>query len=482
MFLYLNIPQNNRDNGWATIVMHNWHEYGYQALHGQLVANPGGLAEGEKPFIYPRHRPTFLTIPYVLKELPGAAAGDGALYDGVILALLFGSVLWLMGTHTRGLLTASVLCLAPGVMSNLINVDTISTPALLGIAVMCFVAGTINRPTAANGLKAITGLILVVYMALNWSSLFSLTVLAAYLLVRQTDWKKPAIYILPAGVIGVLILAISLHGSPASGSITGAPPPPKSDMWNAYLWGPEGYDHQGMTFAKAFVRIMAVNVIAWAPLGLVALILWRLQGPGPRAWRAGLPLLTGIGMVFAMRNYNAHHPWGAISMIGLGVVLSLELLIRPEPQPLSRLGKWTVMGTGLGAGILLAFWLAANSYNNRNALPLFNLVAQHTERDALIVLAGGLLPDTNLPDDLTPFADEFDRHLVSLTTWQKNPPTKTTTAAKTYVLAHEPLDLPGLRPVATSEVASSWSDRWLAPLFDFYRQKISRRAAGNRKV
>ena len=477
LLLYLHQPQVRRDKNWCTNVMRNWHEYGYWQMGGQLVANPGGLAAGEKPSVYPRHRPTFLIIPYLLKELPGQAVGDGSLYDTAILALLFTGALVLMGVNTRGLVTASALCLAPGVLNNVTNIDTISTPALVGIGVMCIACGIFSRGTTDRLRQSLAVVVMLVYMTLNWSTLFSLGVAAVYILCRVEQWKKVAVWFVAAGIAGLGVLAISLislHQNNASPDGTGT-------LWNSYLWGPLGYDGTGMNFGKAFVRITAVNVIAWLSLVLAALALLSVYGRGKYWTRAAWPALAGIAAVFAMRNYNAHHPWGAVCIVGLGLVLSLDLLTAPETVPAMAKRPLVFGGLVAALAIYLVAWLAADEFNSRSEVPVHQLVAAHTGRHSLLVISGELLPETPLPANLGPYQEEFDRKVQSFDQWQSSS-TNVPAGREVFFLAHEPFNFPGAKLVASSEIASDWTDKILGPLLDFYRKDISRRAPGNRKT
>jgi hypothetical protein len=475
LVFYLHQPEVRRDNGWCTIVMHNWREYGYGQLNGQLVANPGGMEAGEKPFIYPRHRPTFLIIPYLLKELPGQAMDDGLLYDAAMLAMLFAGVMSLMGVTTRGMVTAAALCLTPGVFNNIMNVDTISTPALVGVAAMCFVCGIFRREGVSLWLRGLACVVLAVYMTLNWSSLFTLGVAAVFVLCGFERWKRFVGHFVAAGVVGLVVLVISLHHNDSTTATGGT-------FWNSYLWGPLGYDGSGMNFSKAFVRISAVNLIAWLPLVLAGLALVYVNGLGKYWTRAVWPVLAGVAAVFAMRNYNAHHPWGAVCIIGLGLVLGIELLVGQEPGAASAKRKWLPAALVAGLMVYLVAWLAGDQFNSRSALPVDQMVADHTGRHSLVVIVDGLLPNTPVPADLEQYQEEFDRKLMILEGSQLATTNLTDGKRDVYLLTHETSNFPGAKLVATSQITSSWAGKIMVPLFDFYRNRISRRAAGNRKT
>src|SRR5215469_3117094 len=135
---YAHLPKarTQSDGAYASVVLHNWHEYGYWHLHGQLVANPGGMNAGEKPFVYPGHRPYLLLVPYWFRELPGAAGGHGLLYDFFMVLVTFAGTTSLFGTGMRGVLLAFIVCLCPGFIYNVISIDLTSFPELFGLAVL----------------------------------------------------------------------------------------------------------------------------------------------------------------------------------------------------------------------------------------------------------------------------------------------------------------------------------------------------------
>ena len=470
LFLYSRLPEGRTDGGWPTIVMNNWHEYGYWQLHGQLVANPGGLDSGEAQFIYPGHRPFFLIIPYLLKELPGSAWGDGLLYDFFVVATAFAALLWLFGINFRGLLIACAVCLAPGFFNNATNVDTIAVPALFGIAALSFVAGVLTRGESKLSLKLAAGVVLVLYMLQNWSTLFPLGVAAVYVLCKRPDWQKTVAYFGLALLVGVAVLFVSMHSRHANASNSG-------DFWNAYLWGPKGYDNAGMNLGKAFVRIMAVNTIAWLSLTVAGLSILLVNGCGERWKHAIWPLLAGIAAVFCLRNYNAHHPWNAVCEIGLGLVFCLELLT--GPKIVADAGwRLVVPVAALAFSIVyLLAWQALDEFNGRDQAAVRMLVVDHTPRHAMVIVADGMLPAR--VKDLAPFAEEFDRKLVGFDEWNHNGDTLDP-HRETFLLAYTTV-VPRTTFVAQSILKPIWADKVMVPLFDFYRTKISRRAPGNRR-
>lgn len=472
LLVYAQMPAARRDNGWPTIVMHNWHENGYWRLGGQLVTNPGGLDAGEAKDIYPGHRPTFLIIPYLLKELPGAAAGDGLLYDFTVLALTYAALLWLLGAGLRGVLIAVAVCLAPAFINNLVDVDTIGVPAMLGIAAMSFAGGCLARSETGLPLRLAALAVLALFMLLNWSTLFPLGIAAVYVCCKRPDWKKCLGYFAVALAIGLGVLAVSMHSKHSTGMHSG-------DFWNSYLWGPLGYDRAGMTFSKAFVRITAVNLVGWLPVLIAGVALLLTNGRGSDWRRAPWPLLAGIAAVFTLRNYTAHHPWTAVCEVGLGLVFSLELLTGENPVATRWFRNVTLGMVGLFLLGYLGFWLALDEFNGRGEHALKTLVAQHTPRHALLVVAPDLLP-AGLKD-WQPMAETFDRKAVAPDDWNRHLSEFATRDREVYLLTHATPAPAGAKLIAQSQTRATWADKILVPLFDFYRNKISRRAPGNRK-
>ncbi len=470
LFLYAHLPEGRTDVGWPTIVMHNWHEYGYWQLHGQLVANPGGLDAGEEQFVYPGHRPFFLILPYLLKELPGSAWGDGLLYDFFVVTTAFAALLWLFGINFRGLLIACAVCLAPGFFNNATDVDTIAIPALFGIAALSFVTGVFTRTESKLSLNLAALVVLVLYMLQNWSTLFPLGIAAVYVFCKRSDWQKTAGYFGLALLVGVGVLFVSMHSRHANVSNSG-------DFWNGYLWGPLGYDHAGMNFSKAFVRIMAVNTIAWLSLAVAGLSVLLVNGRGERWKRAIWPLLAGLAAVFCLRNYNAHHPWNAVCEIGLGLIFCLELLTGPK---IIATAGWRFVAPVAALAFSIVYllaWLALDEFNGRDHTAVRALVVDHTPRHALIIVADGLLPAR--VKDLTPFTEEFDRKLVGFDEWNHDGCTLDP-HRETFLLAHT-TTVPQAAFIAQSTLKPAWADKIMVPIFDFYRTKISRRSPGNRK-
>lgn len=472
---YAHLPKarTESDGAYASVVLHNWHEYGYWHLHGQLVANPGGLNAEEKPVIYPGHRPYLLLPAYWLRELPGATGGNGLLYDFVMVLATFAGLICLLGTGMRGVLLAFITCLCPGFISNFISIDLTSFPELFALAVLSFVAGRLADSAGKPAGRALALVVMVLFMLMNWSTVFSLFVMAIYLCAKRPDqWKKLAINLGVAAAVGLAVLAVSLLNRHQAGTTFGG-------FWNSYLWGPAGYDRNGMTLGKAFVRISAVSIIAWLPLAAGGVVLWLRNGLGER-WRLSpLPLAAAVAMVFVVRNHSAHHPWVAICIIGLGLLFSLELLIAPQAASKSAFSSIGVATAATFALVYCAGWNTLDEFNTRTYNSLFALIAQNTPRHCSIVVADSLTLDGIMKSEN--LSVMVDRKVMSAGDWESQKDKIARSGKNVFFLTHGTLP-PGAKMVALSQCPPKWTDRLMAPLFDFYRGKISRRAPGDRKV
>src|SRR5262245_1544212 len=60
---------NNLSHGWPSNVVRNWEQFGFGALKGKLVINPGGYEALTRPDVYAGHRPASLYPIYLGKQL-----------------------------------------------------------------------------------------------------------------------------------------------------------------------------------------------------------------------------------------------------------------------------------------------------------------------------------------------------------------------------------------------------------------------------
>jgi hypothetical protein len=194
---------------------------------------------------------------------------------------------------------------------------------------------------------------------------------------------------------------------------------------------------------------------------------------------APLPLIAAIVVVLGLRNYNAHHPWNAVSIIGLGLLFSLELLIGPDrpTQPVPRRG-W-IVAAAVGSLLLCMAWHAMDRFNKREFNALHALVFENTPRHSLIVLADDPQPQGAM--NVQGLAAGLDRKVITAAEWESRRAEIERNGKEVFVLGHE-ASLPNARLVAQSRCMAGWADRVMVPMLDYYRSTISRRPARERPV
>ncbi len=83
--------------------------------------------------------------------------------------------------------------------------------------------------------------------------------------------------------------------------------------------------------------------------------------------------------------------------------------------------------------------------------------------------------------ELKRVSEELDRKVLAAADWDRERAEIIRGGKEVFWLAHE-ASPPGARLIAQSQCRAHWADGIMVPLFDFYRTKISRRAAGDRKT
>ena len=132
------------------------------------------------------------------------------------------------------------------------------------------------------------------------------------------------------------------------------------------------------------------------------------------------------------------------------------------------------------AGLIYsAGWLALDEFNKRDYNPLFAMIAQNTPRHSLIVATDSLTPDGKIQPES--FSGVVDRKCMSAADWENRRDEIARSDREVFFLTHGTPPA-GARVVAQSRCLPRWTDRFVTPLFDFYREKISRRASGDRKA
>ena len=462
-------------SGWPANAVHNWNQYGFGALHGKLVTNPGGFAVLTNPEIYSGHSAVSY-YPVFATGLVLGWLGDGILIYHLIFSLaLFLSVWFLLGRGQLAWICAFAALLCPGysIYPTVVDPNAVALYMTLPFAavVVFILTGHCISPLRLTFLAVVV----FAYTSLNWSTLLGHGILFCALLVMPAvSWRRLGIYIalasLSGGVVGSLAV-IEKMGLSAGHAGAGH----FLDFLAGYTWGQTGYGVD-LTTNKAILRLSVVNCIGLFPLlGFIAWFLVKFRYADPRKdMLAFLPLLGSISGIMTMRNYFGHHPWMATPMLLPGLVLSLVLLLRPRVNE-SDGSKHSFVGWKY---IVCCFFyalmvLAAFRLYQADSLEVASFVCQHTDRSDIIAVAKNLDPEMSRQADY--LSEKCDRHLVVLDDL-KNPPID---GGNVFLLSAARLPSQYLM-IAQSKKPSLLSMPLVRDLSAFYAQKIARRNAEDR--
>jgi len=311
-------------SGWAYNVVRNWEEFGFSNLHGQLVANAGGYEAETHPEVYGGHRPASLYAAYLCHHLIGADGPGFLVYYALLAALVAGSAWVLLGRTERAFWLAVVMVLTPGYVSWQTTLDPNLAAVSFGFPFCAAAIWLLTRPVFKWGQGVILFLLILVYSAVNWTTILVQGMLVmTLLLLPGVAWRRLLIYAgLAAGLAGLVLLTSLASKLGKTGGSGGG----FSAMLGGYGWGNTGYG-VGLSTQTACLRLVATNFIGLLPVLLVlGWQFWRRNG-----WRAGqgllflVPALVAMVEVLGLRNYFGHHPWMSVHFILLGLMLTTLL-------------------------------------------------------------------------------------------------------------------------------------------------------------
>lgn len=468
------IPDARKESGWSEIVMRNWLADGFFELKGQLVYNYGGLLPNEKMTIYPGHRPCLLYIPYFLKYLLPFKSANFGIYVIFMTCLSFWGIARIFEYRPYGVIAACIFCLCPGYIANITKIDTISFPGILGVPIMCLAGSFLTEKTQRipRLIAVATGMSL--FMVLNWSTLFTFSILGIFIVALGIRRQSAYLVLTLVGAVGLWTLYLAMKSRSGLNE--------QGDLWNHYLFGPAGYDNNGMTWSKAALRIFGVNLMAWMPL-----FGWLIAGvitirPHKYVFCL-LPLFGSAITVFSMRNYNAHHPWGVVSLVAQGVLMTMAIMCRQTVRScVLKLASHRGLTFGLSAALLLYTfsWIALDTHNNKEFYNLYNLISSKTERSSRIFFV--VNPYTNIARiDWGALSLEFDRKISSKSVQQPNSQLGPNEHVPEYYISTQ-------SPPAHAQVIATQScdygkvDILMENILNFYRKNIAKRSKGDRKA
>jgi len=469
--LFYMLVGHEETSSWPGNAVHNWNEYGFRALHGKLVTNPGGFEALTKPVIYLGHRAASYYEVFAVGKLLGWA-GDGLLMFHLVFSLaLFFSVWFLLGRSQLAAAGAAATALCPGytIYPTVLDPNAVALyMALPYAAIMIYVlSGKIISPLQLVFLALLT----FGYTSLNWSTAFGHGILFCTLLVIPAlPWTRLAIYVglaaLSVGVVACQSVLDKINVGPGAAGGSNF-----KEFLSGYTWGHNGYGIH-VTTAKAIVRLSAANAMGLLPLlGFSAWLAVKFR-PANRSvdLLAFLPLLAAVLGIMTMRNYFGHHPWMAAPMLIPGLVLSLAALLKRNPAENAGGQKKFFAGLFLAGSLVYALLiLGAHRVYHAESLELTALVLQHTQRNDTIVLVQNL--DPQMAEQTDALAESCDRRIVVL------PDLNAPRPAGENLLLLSAAPLAQLPLVAHSEKSALRALPLVQPLSTWYAQKISKRNA-----
>lgn len=459
---------------WPANCVHNWEQYGFSALHGKLVSNPGGFETLEKPDIYKGHRAASFYPVFAVGQLLNRLGDTLLMFHLVFTVALFFSVWHLLGRSGLAAAGAAIASLCPGYTIY----PTVIDPNAVALYMVVPFGAIMVRSLAAKKLAAwhiaLLTLLTFAYTSLNWSTAFGHGILfCALLALPAVPWTRVGLYLVMAGVSVGIVGALSVldkmgggHGSAGAGGGSFL------TFLAGYTWGHCGYGAD-LTTLKAIVRLTAVNTLGLLPLlTFLGWLTWKIRQADGR-WDAlvFLPLAAAMSGVLLMRNYFGHHPWMAAPMLLPGMIMTLCLLIRRNPVEISG-GKKISTGFAfliISLGYALVVLGAHRAYHSE-PLELSSLVLHHTTRTDIIVLVTNL--DPQMAAQAEPLSETTDRRVIVL------PDLKTPPAVVGNLFVLSATDLSAqLTATAHSEKPALLSLPLVHELSAWYAAHISRRGA-----
>jgi hypothetical protein len=413
--------------GWDARVLRNWDQYGYGALHGRVVINPGGIRPGEKVQVYPGYRGFSLLPLYVLYSTTGSLWYSRLVFLVLLSTALSLSIWWMLDLSATGLVAAAALCMSPGFVRWGIAWDPVPGSVLFGVPVIMGLVHVANPDTHPKSplLLAAGTLLTVLYAQTEWGAVFALFIGWWALLVML--WRGHRLrlgLVTMALLIGVqlgtiLLMRQKLGHDPSSHGFREL-----VAYYREYNFGKGGYGKGQITWPLALKRLAVVWSVGLAPLWIVIALIVGHTWPRRRSAVALrlLPLAAAVLTGLAMRNSMAEHQWISCSFVGLGILVSLQLLWQVTPdnstEPTARLtteSPWFLV-------VLLVFTTAygriiggINCVKDARVNALISLVDNHTPRSATVCLGRDL--EGQFSVDRRPM---LDRHLCSLSTGLEN--------------------------------------------------------------
>jgi len=477
------VPEATKDGVWTHNVLRNWEEYGFFKLHGRLVYNPGGQDVLTQPKIYTGHRAASLYPAYLTGHLTGGAGRSGLPFYLLLTAAVAGAIWRLFERSRFGMLAACATVISPGYARFTTLLDPMAISIWLGLPAVFWACRQLETPSPGRQKLSAVAIALIGCSLLNWTVAFAFLIAGAYLLASpRVSKRRLCFFCIVTGTSAGIVTVLSILGKTQEGAGTQFLSR-WTQLYNAYLIGPGGYMGYPMDWSKAASRLVAANGVGLLPL--LALLGWTVGFVSIKrrefGWRRSFPFAGAIMCIGAMRNYFAHHPWMAASILITGILFSMKLLTEQElsfSPPDSDRSNPNLLVVPFFFLPCFVYCCAVNLVFRANGAgedALRSLVQRNTRRNDVIVISP--TSDPRLAQNAFRLSDFFDRKVV--VTQQQDDVLPDDARERFYVLSasqslrgNGPVD----RTVQTTFVAQTLTEQILG----WYRRVITRRAEGDR--
>jgi hypothetical protein len=405
----------NIGSSWPINVVHNWLQFGFLSLHGQLVYNPGGFDIAEHPMVYAGMSPVSLYPPFLASKIFEWSGLDTLPFDFFLVPLLLWAIWRLLGRDDFAVTVAALAVLCPGYMRflKILDPNTLAVLPAIPFAVIVLAILRKSKLTATQWIGLV--IFTLAFMSLNWTTgwIFAPSI---FLLFMMSGVNRRALIGLVAVMTIGVFLVVAVSFALKAGNDAGATGHMKPVIVLAgYTWGSGGYG-QGLTTGRAFVRLAVVNGAGLLPLGLALLYATaqRMRAGGGFPWFAFAPLALTVMDIVIMRNYFGHHPPMAGPLLLVGLVFSITLLRCvpsegakniPEKNSFKLAPALALAGFVYGLAVLVCF-----RANENHLLFVTQLIRQNTARSDVIAIVKANDPAT--ASQASRLDEPVDRHII----------------------------------------------------------------------
>ena len=189
--------------GWTHISIRNWQQFGFTALKGQLITNPGGHDVLAHSAIYAGHRAASLYLPFLIAQAFSWTGSNELPFHAVLSVVIMLTIWRLLGATELALFTGGLSLLCPGYIIHPTVLGPETIPMLLGIPYAAFLWWCFEKPRFTTIDFVLLLLLTVLFSALNWTTaLVHAQIFIALLVMRRIPLQRLALYLVCGSGLG----------------------------------------------------------------------------------------------------------------------------------------------------------------------------------------------------------------------------------------------------------------------------------------